>query len=149
RQQSYAQPDPRQPGYNQPDPRQQGYGQQDYSQPDPRQPLFNQPDPRQQGYGQQNWFDPHAAQAPSEDQLEAGPPHRMGPRDGAGGRPTLGWIRPRRRVVLAGSTVVLAALAVAGYFLFGRPHSTVIHPGTSLALPTSNPTANSPYFDTK
>jgi hypothetical protein len=70
---------------------------------------------------------------------------RGGGTDGAAGRPVL-----RRPVVLgAGSAVVLAVLAVAGFFLFGRQHSTVIHPGTSLALPTSNPTANSPYFDTK
>lgn len=169
----YGQPDPRQPdprqqGHGQPGPRQQGYGQQDHSQPDPRRPLFNQPDPRQPDYGQQNWFAPQAAaggmgrsgaaagglgqsgaaQAPPQDYLEAGPPHRMGPRDrhdGAASRPML-----RRPIVLgAGSAAVLAVGAVAGFLLFGRHHSTVIHPGTSLALPTSNPTANSPYFDTK
>jgi hypothetical protein len=156
RQPDYTQPDPRQQNYG-PNPPQQGYGppdlsQQGYGPPDPRQQGYGQPDPRQPGYDQQNWFAPHAAQAPPGDQLGAGPPHRMGRGDGrddtsGAGRPML-----RRPGILgAGGAVVLAILGVVGFLLFGfgRQHSTVIHPGNSLALPTGNPTANSPYVDAK
>jgi hypothetical protein len=56
-----------------------------------------------------------------------------------------------RRPVLLGAAgvLVLAAAAGVGYQFLGKSHTAVIHPGTSLALPTSNPTAGSPYFSAK
>ncbi len=115
-----------------------GYRQQDYG----------QPEPRQDDYGRPNWFDPDSVQAPPEGQ----PPRQAGRRDGrldsgrSGDR-----IRRllRRPAVLGAAIVLLVAMAVVGYLQFGGKHSTEIHPGTSLALPTSNPTGNSPYFNAK
>ncbi len=134
RQQDHGRPDYGQsyPDYGQPDYGQQDYGHQDYGQHG------------QDDYDRPDWSDPTSVQAhgsrrgaPQNGRLDSAQP-----RDGV--RRLL-----RRPAVLGAGVVLLAVLAVAGYLEFGGQHSTVIHPGTSLALPTSNPTANSPYFNAK
>ncbi|HEX6524939.1 MAG TPA: hypothetical protein VF070_33780 [Streptosporangiaceae bacterium] len=103
------------------------------------------------GYAQGNGYSPVSGYRPSEwrgaanddDSLADGPP--AGAPSGRGIRRLL-----RARVVLSAAAVlVLAAGGATAYHFATRHHSTVIHPGTSLKLPATNPTAGSPYFSAK
>ncbi|MBV9445716.1 MAG: hypothetical protein JO345_07455 [Streptosporangiaceae bacterium] len=106
------------------------------------------------GYAQGNGYSPVSGYRPSEwhgaahddDSLADGPPARdPSPRRGAGIRRLL-----RRPVVLStAAALVLAAGGGVAYHFATQHHSTVIHPGTSLKLPATNPTAGSPYFSAK
>ena len=95
--------------------------------------------PQGDGYPQGNGYSPVSGYRPSEwQQAEAA----------ARGRRSSRLLRRPVLLAVAG-VLILAAGGAAAYRFVNRPQSTVIHPGTSLKLPASNPTAGSPYFSAK
>jgi hypothetical protein len=89
---------------------------------------------------QQDWFSPGADYPPHDQGAAASDRQRIRRRPGLLRRPVL---------LGAAGLVALAAAGFAGYHYLGKSHSTAIHPGTTLRLPTSDPTAGSPYFTAK
>jgi hypothetical protein len=99
---------------------------------------------------------PELASPPALDPPPAWPPvptPGRGPGSGPGTDPgprKRGGRLLRRPVLLgAAAVLILGAAAGIGSQFLGKSKSSTIHPGTSLALPTSNPTAGSPYFSAK
>ena len=96
------------------------------------------------GYRRDDWGDPETG--PSDDGAGDGRP--LGRRDG---RKNKGQRRPRRRLVARAAALAVVVVGGGGYL--GYEHlgksSHTINPGSSLRLPTSDPTASSTYFSAK
>jgi hypothetical protein len=103
------------------------------------------------GYRPEDWTD--AEDGPSRDGWDDGGHggRSAGRRDVRKGGPPARKGGPRRRLaagVVALAVVVLGGGGYLGYQQFGRSSHT-INPGSSLRLPTSDPTAESTYFSPK
>jgi hypothetical protein len=100
------------------------------------------------GYRRSDWHAPDpTAPAPHAAPGQAGQSGQPGQAAGRPGR--LSRLLRRPVLVSMAGVLVLAAGGAAAYHFANRPHSTVIHPGTSLKLPATNPTAGSRYFSAK
>jgi hypothetical protein len=123
----------------------------------PPGPAHTQPNgyAHDNGYPRGNGYSPISGYRPSDwqdDQDENPAPDEGAAMDG--GSAPRGGARIRRLLrrpvpLIAAGVLVLAAAGAAAYHFATQPHSTVIHPGTSLKLPTTNPTAGSKYLSAK
>ena len=119
-------------------------------QPQVQPPEYPADDPDQQaggnahspvsGYRPEDWTTPSVPTPPDG----PGGPGRRDARQASRGP------RPRRKLLIGAAAVVaVAVLGGAGYEYFGKSDTHGINPGSSLRLPTSNPTAESSYFSNK